>query len=191
MRLILIAGLVALALWVLISGIKNKWRISYIGLAVFLVPALVLTYFEVQWQDTQKELTSIVAKASGNPKADFHCGRMFTEFFDAEVGTKIVQSTTAKSTIKYTYCQPLLNYMNTEDKKNFDYDKPFIEGVHLLGQEIVRLSGNPDTGEQKCLARKNSVTIVKLLGGTEKQGLYVQQYYASKMAKEVEKHVYC
>lgn len=174
MRIIIIAALAILAIWVLVGSLIGKRRNGVPWLIIFalLIPAGVVTWFEVRWQQEQQHISeTVVAAISGNPDARLECQRLTFAFADAESSEYFFDAGENVIGMKYSQCAQILEYFRdtTEPKPDPTLDQ--IKAMNLLSTEAVRLSGD-ETNELRleCLGNRNLGLVVAALGGTEKQG---------------------
>ena len=179
MRLILIIVLIAVAMWILIAGIRNQKRISFLGIFLMLLPAGALGYFEYQWQTVQDEISVIVQDVTGKNDTKFECERLSFAFFDAEANKKVIDDNPKVVKLKYAACAELLTWYSQEDKSQVTEEQ--IKALHLFSRETMRVAGNTDDKIMECLALKNESSIIQNLGGSKATGDYVMLYYVQQI----------
>lgn len=192
MRVIVIAILVIVAIWIVIAGLKNSKRISWLVIFMLIAPAGASAYFEYKWVETQKEISVAVKAISGLKGAELQCQRMSEGFFDVWAHTKTLDSGSRTAGLKYNTCADLLSWYNGDTKSSPTPEQ--ISAVHLLTHETIRISGQTDANLQECLAMKNDAAMALALGATTNQANYLAIYYKQNIhpdaAKKL-KEVYC
>lgn len=185
MRLIIIAVLVLLALFILGSAIFRKRGngISWLLIIIILVPAGVAGWFEWRWQQEVKYISEeIVAKISGNPDAKLDCQRLTFAVGDAESSEHLFDAGENTIGMKYSQCALILDYYRNTDTPK---PAPTLEqagAINLLTSESVKLSGQEtDPVKITCLGNRNLGFAVAALGGTERQGNLVAYTYQEEV----------
>lgn len=184
MRIILIAILLILVVVVLIAGIRNKFRISFLSIVVLLIPAVALGYFEWAWQDAQTQISkTVVAKITENRKSELKCQRLSEGFFDVWASEKLIEVPENMVGLKYKVCGEILDYYKADPEAKPKPTLAQLEAMQLLSEESVKLA-NPDLkpAEAKCLGIKNIPLVVEALGGSPSQGQYGYLLYKQEKA---------
>lgn len=173
MRIVIIGILVILAVIVLVSGLFNQKRISWLLIFVLLVPAGVTTWFEIRWQNEVKLIsTNIVAPISGISSAKVDCQRLTFALVDAWASEKLTDGDAKTVGMKYAVCSPILEYLRADPENKPDPTIDQLKSMVLLGGESARLAGK-ESNEARltCLGVRNLPLIVQALGGTKNQGI--------------------
>lgn len=178
-RFIVACLLVAAAIWVLISGLRNKKRISLIAIFILLIPAGVLGYFEYNYDVTISQLSVAVQKVSGIKDASLRCERMSEAFFDVWANTDVINYGSTVAGLKYDECDHLISWYKSDNKNNITENQ--IIAIHLLDVETMRVSGQNNPALQECLAMKNDAFMAETLGATPNQANYIAFYYREKL----------
>ena len=184
MRIILIAILVILAVVVLVAGIRNKFRISFLAIFVLLIPAGALGYFEWVWQDAQTQISkNVVAQITDNRKSQLQCQRLSEGFFDVWASEKLIEVPENTVGLKYKVCGEILDYYKADPEAKPKPTLAQLEAMQLLSEESVKIA-NPDLKpeEAKCLGVKNIPLVVQGLGGSASQGQYGYLLYKQEIA---------
>ncbi len=183
MRIFVIGALVLLALIVLVAGIRNKGRISWLAIVVLLVPAGALTWFEIRWQDEVKYMsTSIVQNISGNSKAQLECQRLTFAFTDVWASEKLFDTAEDTIGLKYGGCSQLLNYYRDTSEVKPAPTLEQVKVMQLVSTESVRLAGKEkDETRLTCLGVRNLPLVVQALGGTNQQGVQAAFLYQKEV----------
>jgi hypothetical protein len=182
LRVITIALLVIATIIVIIGGLRNSKRVSFLTIFVLLIPAGALTYFEYDWRKTQTEIgISTVAKITGDKKSGFACQRLSSAFFDVWIKERFFDAGPDMVGLKNQECSNVMSYYKTTPKKNPTVEQ--VKSVHLLATESVKLA-NPELNEHdaKCLGLANLPIVVEGLGGGPK----AQKYFYALFVQEVQ-----
>jgi hypothetical protein len=181
MRIVVIAALVILALWIIIAGIINRRKISWLIIFVLIAPAGALSYFEYEYQEDQKEISANVVQAiSGIDDSTLNCQRLMFAFVDVWASEKTVDNGKASAGIKYNSCSQILGFYRSDPKVNPTLDE--VKAFQLLSAESVRIAGKTEKEDEiQCLGIRNIKLVVTGLGGTEQQATYAYNYYKQEV----------
>lgn len=184
MRLIIIAVLLILAVWIFVLGWRNQKRISWFGVFLMLLPAGAFGYFEYKWLEPQEEITLVVQDVARTDAVDFKCQRLSTGFFDAEISKKVIQTSKTTVELKYSTCKALVDWYLAEPNLQSKPSEEAIVALHSLSQEIMRVAGNSNSRIIECLAAKNNATIAQKLGASTSTANYMSLYYQQNLQDE-------
>lgn len=192
MRVIVVAILVIVAVWIVIAGLKNSKRVSFFVIFLLLAPAGASAYFEYKWVETQTNISAAVKTISGLKGAELKCQRMSEGFFDVWAHTQTLDEGALTVGLKYNTCASLISWYNGDTKSSPTPEQ--ITAVHLLTHETIRITGQTDLNLQECLAMKNDAAMALALGATANQANYLAIYYKQNIhpveAKKLQE-VYC
>lgn len=194
MRLIVIGILIVLAIILIIAGAKNKWRISWLGVCVLLIPAGVLGWFEYEWQEWKGEMTSIVHEVTEDRSKNFNCERLTMSLFDAFVADKTI--TTDPNTVfpKYATCATLKAWYkqaNGDEGIIEEPNKEQIDAIAVFANDIFRVKGENDGQLRQCLTQKNYSAIAQRLGTEKDLADWMQAKYIKSLSWKKLSKAYC
>lgn len=177
MRIIIIGALVILAVVVVIYGLKNQKRISFLTVALLLIPAGIAGYFEYNWQNNQAQISVSLQKFTGIKTAKLSCQRLSEGFFDAWSSKDTVDYGPTSAGLKYQECADLLSWYTNKDKSQPTENQ--MTAIHVLVREAMRIMGQADPSLQECYAmsEKNTEPLAEDLGATPDEARYIALYY--------------
>lgn len=177
MRIIIIGALVILAVVVVIYGLKNQKRVSFLALAILLIPAGVAGYFEYNWQTNQAQISLALQKFTGIKDAKLSCQRLSEGFFDAWSSKDTVDYGPTSAGLKYQECSNLIAWYTSKDKSQPTEDQ--MVAIHVLVREAMRIMGQSNPSLQECYAmsEKNTEPLAEDLGATPDEARYIALYY--------------
>lgn len=190
MRIIIIAILVLLAIWVIASGLFSKkrtsrGRVSWLLVFVLLLPAGALAYFEYKWQTDIDDISvSVVQTISGVKGSTLQCQRLTSAYVDVWASEKTIDEGKTVAGLKYNPCAEILGYYRAETPKPV----PAVEQVkafHLLSQESTRIAGKAKSEKDLvCLGAANIPIVVQGLGGSENDGIYAYRLFKQEVLEK-------
>jgi hypothetical protein len=172
LRTIVVVALAASVGWLLVRGIIRR-RVPWIGIAIVLVPLVVLFWTERQWVTAEKKFTA-VALSIEPVAAGVHCQRLGESF--VSVGSDLGHVDfedgvpSGPAVISYQTCNDLAAYWRSTVREK---DTPPIEqviAVHVLTHESVHLTGSLTESITECRAVQRDAVVAQRLGATKEQG---------------------
>lgn len=183
MRIAVIIALFAIVLWIIINGFRNSKRISFLGVFIFLVPALVLTYFEYQYQEQMTMMQEAVTDLSGNKDITLECQRLSVGFFDAGSADQTYSTEPTHIALKYKTCNDILTWVEAEDKTQPSEDQ--VKALHLLSKELVRVAGEKDHDRLECLAIDADMIVLQYFGADPNTAYWINSYYKQNLVTHI------
>jgi hypothetical protein len=172
LRTIAVVALAAWVGWLLVRGLIRR-KVPWIGIAIVLVPLVLLFWTERQWVTAEKKFTA-VALSIEPIAAGLHCQRLGETFVssgsdlghvDFEDGTP-----SGPAVISYDTCNRLAAYWRSTAREK---DTPTLEeviAVHVLTHESIHLTGSLSESITECRAVQRDAVVAQRLGATEAQG---------------------
>jgi hypothetical protein len=172
LRTIVVVALAASVGWLLVRGLIRR-KVPWVGIAIVMVPLVLLFWTERQWVTAEKKFTA-VALSIEPIAAGVHCQRLGESFVssgsdlghvDFEDGTP-----SGPAVLSYDTCKQLAAYWRSSAREK---DSPPLEeviAVHVLTHESVHLTGELTESITECRAVQRDAVVAQRLGATAVQG---------------------
>lgn len=163
MRIIILAILILILLWVIISPIvRLRTSPSWFLVTILAGIILVTAGFEVKWQYTESQATQVVQKISEREEGVAKCQRLSEAFTDAQVSVIgwVAYAEDNKALIKYSQCQELSSFLLTDKTQATDEQ---LQAIGVVFHESYHVKGEFNEATTQCLTVKHYAENLKML----------------------------